>query len=111
VVLPDLGDSLDGHLIDQDSTPLTLGGTPKAAIAALSGAAATVVIGRSLHKAADLLRARSGVPDCRFDHLLGLDACDAFTLALSASLRASRYLRRSSVNGRNCRTRWSTPIS
>jgi len=83
VVLPDLGDSLDGHLIDQDSTPLTLGGTPKAAIAALSGAAATVVIGRSLHKAADLLRARSGVPDCRFDHLLGLDACDAFTLALS----------------------------
>ncbi len=83
VFLPDLGDSLDGHLIDQDSTPLTLGGTPKAAIATLGGAAATVVIGRSLHKAADLLRARSGVPDWRFGHLLGLDACDAFTLALS----------------------------
>jgi nitrogenase molybdenum-iron protein NifN len=27
--------------------------------------------------------ARSGVPDYRFDHLLGLDACDAFTLALA----------------------------
>ena len=83
VVLPDLGDSLDGHLIDQDSTPLTLGGTPKSAIAALGEAVATLVIGRSLHKAADLLRARSGVPDFRFDHLLGLDACDAFILALA----------------------------
>jgi len=83
VVLPDLGDALDGHLIEQDSTPLTLGGTPKAAIATLGDAAATVVIGRSLHKAADLLRTRSGVADFRFDHLHGLDACDAFILALA----------------------------
>ncbi|HMW56315.1 MAG: nitrogenase iron-molybdenum cofactor biosynthesis protein NifN [Candidatus Accumulibacter phosphatis] len=83
VVLPDLGDSLDGHLIDQESTPLTLGGTPKAAIAALGEATATIVIGRSLYKAADLLRARIGVPDFRFDHLLGLDACDAFILTLA----------------------------
>lgn len=83
VVLPDLDDSLDGHLIDQESTPLTFGGTPRAAIAGLGGAVASVVIGRSLHKAADLLQARSGVPDFRFDHLLGLDACDAFTVTLA----------------------------
>ncbi|EXI92728.1 MAG: Nitrogenase molybdenum-iron protein beta chain [Candidatus Accumulibacter sp. BA-94] len=83
VVLPDLGDSLDGHLIDQESTPLTLGGTSRAAIATLGRAVATVVIGRSLHQAADLLQARSGVPDFRFDHLLGLDACDAFTVTLA----------------------------
>ncbi|HCV12404.1 MAG TPA: nitrogenase iron-molybdenum cofactor biosynthesis protein NifN, partial [Candidatus Accumulibacter sp.] len=51
--------------------------------AGLGGAVATVVIGRSLHKAADLLQARSGVPDFRFDHLLGLDACDAFTVTLA----------------------------
>jgi nitrogenase molybdenum-iron protein NifN len=44
---------------------------------------ATLVIGRSLQRAADLLKTRTGVPDFRFDHLLGLDACDAFTLALS----------------------------
>jgi nitrogenase molybdenum-iron protein NifN len=110
VVLPDLGDSLDGHLIDQESTPLTLGGTPKTAIATLGEAAATVVIGRSLHKAADLLRARTGVPDFRFDHLLGLDACDAFTLAL-AEISGQPVPAPSSASGRNCRTRWSTPIS
>jgi nitrogenase molybdenum-iron protein NifN len=83
VVLPDLADSLDGHLIDADHTPLTLGGTPTSEVATLGEALATVVIGRSLQRAADLLQTRTGVPDFRFDHLLGLDACDAFTLALS----------------------------
>ncbi len=83
VMLPDIGDSLDGHLVDAETTPLTLGGTPKSEIASMGESAATLVIGRSLHKAADLLKARTGVPDHRFDHLLGLDACDAFTLALA----------------------------
>ena len=83
VLLPDIGDSLDGHLVDAETTPLTLGGTPKGEIASLGESIATLVIGRSLNKAADLLRARTGVADFRFDHLLGLDACDAFTLALS----------------------------
>lgn len=83
VVLPDIGDSLDGHLVDAETTPLTLGGTPKSEIASLGESAATLVVGRSLHKAADLLKERTGVPDYRFDHLLGLDACDAFTMALA----------------------------
>lgn len=83
LVLPDIGDSLDGHLIDQDSTPLTLGGTSRGEVATLGEAAATLVIGRSLNRAADLLKSRTGVPDFRFDHLLGLDACDAFTLVLT----------------------------
>lgn len=83
VVLPDIGDSLDGHLVDAETTPLTLGGTPRSEIAAMGESVATLVIGRSLAKAADLLKARTGVPDFRFDHLLGLTACDAFTMALS----------------------------
>ena len=83
VLLPDIGDSLDGHLVDAETTPLTLGGTPKSEITSMGESAATLVIGRSLHKAADLLKQRTGVPDHRFDHLLGLDACDAFTLALA----------------------------
>ena len=83
LLLPDIGDSLDGHLVDAETTPLTLGGTPTNEIASMGESVATLVIGRSLHKAADLLRERSGVPDHRFDHLLGLDACDAFTLALA----------------------------
>jgi len=84
VVLPDIGDSLDGHLVDAETTPLTFGGTPKSEIARMGESVATLVIGRSLCQAADLLHDRTGVPDYRFDHLLGLDACDAFTLALAA---------------------------
>ena len=34
VVFPDLSDSLDGHLTDQESSPVTVGGTPVADIAA-----------------------------------------------------------------------------
>ncbi len=83
VVLPDIGDALDGHLVDSEFTPLTLGGTPRAEIATLGESIATLVIGRSLSRAADLLKARSGVPDFRFDHLMGLDAGDAFTQTLA----------------------------
>jgi len=83
VLLPDLGDSLDGHLVPQETSSLTLGGTPHREIECLGEAAATLVVGRSLNRAADLLKARTGVPDYRFDHLLGLDACDAFTATLA----------------------------
>lgn len=83
LVLPDIADSLDGHLTQEDFTPLTVGGTPVSEIATLGEAAATVVIGRSLAGAADLLKARTGVPDFRFDTLMGLDAVDRFVLTLS----------------------------
>lgn len=83
VVLPDVGDSLDGHLVEAEFSPLTIGGTGKDEILAMGDSVATLVIGPSLHKAADLLAARTGVPDRRFDSLMGLTACDAFTLALA----------------------------
>lgn len=83
VVLPDLGDSMDGHLIEKQYTPLTLGGAPLAEIAAMGESIATLAIGRSIGAAADRLEARTGVPTFRFDHLMGLDASDAFTHALS----------------------------
>jgi nitrogenase molybdenum-iron protein NifN len=41
------------------------------------------VIGAALGQAADALKARTGVPDFRFDHLLGLDAVDGFVHTLS----------------------------
>lgn len=83
VVLPDIGDSLDGHLMDGKFSSITIGGTPKAEIEAMGESIATLVIGRSLERAADLLKRRTGVPDFRFDHLMGLDACDTFTHALA----------------------------
>lgn len=83
IVVPDLGDSLDGHLIEAGYSTLTYGGTPVAALGKLSLSTATLVIGPSIGKAADLLQKRTGVPDYRFDSLLGVEACDAFTQALS----------------------------
>ncbi|PIV87743.1 MAG: nitrogenase iron-molybdenum cofactor biosynthesis protein NifN [Hydrogenophilales bacterium CG17_big_fil_post_rev_8_21_14_2_50_63_12] len=87
VLLPDLSDSLDGHLsyreTDRESSPLTVGGTSVSEIKTLGEAGATLVIGASLNPAADLLMDRSGVPDYRFDTLMGLEAMDAFISALA----------------------------
>ncbi len=83
VVVPDLADALDGHLIAEDFIPVSLGGTPVAELATLGEAMATLVVGRSLDSAADLLHRRSGVPDYRFDGLMGLAACDRFTQRLA----------------------------
>jgi nitrogenase molybdenum-iron protein NifN len=82
VVVPDLADSLDGHLTDEDFNPLTYGGASVGEIETLGDADATLVIGRSLGPAADLLHERCGVPEFRFDHLFGLETCDAFVYAL-----------------------------
>ena len=62
VVVPDIGDSMDGHLIDKPYSPLTLGGAPLAEIATMGESIATLVIGRSIAAAADRLEARTGVP-------------------------------------------------
>jgi nitrogenase molybdenum-iron protein NifN len=83
IVLPDLADSLDGHLIEAGFSTLTYGGTPRSAVAAMTESVATLVIGPSLDYAADLLQARTGITDHRFPGLLGLDDCDAFTQALA----------------------------
>lgn len=82
VVLPDLSDSLDGHLSDVDFSPLTVGGTPVYELPALGDATATLVIGASMNAAADALKRRTGVPDFRFDHLMSLGAFDAFVQCL-----------------------------
>ncbi|MDP2142753.1 MAG: nitrogenase iron-molybdenum cofactor biosynthesis protein NifN [Gallionella sp.] len=83
LVLPDIGDSLDGHLTEMESSPLTLGGTPVTDIASMGESIATLVLGNSLFDAADFLKEQTGVPDHRFDCLMGLDAVDAFVKALA----------------------------
>jgi nitrogenase molybdenum-iron protein NifN len=83
IVVPDIGDSLDGHLTEAEYSALTIGGTPRTEIEIMGESALTLVIGPSLNKAADLLKKRTGVPDCRFAGLMGQDDCDAFTQALA----------------------------
>jgi nitrogenase molybdenum-iron protein NifN len=76
VVVPDLSDSL-GYLGESDFSPLTIGGTAVSELPTLGDGVATLVIGRSMFKTADELAERTGVPDHRFDHLMGLEAVDA----------------------------------
>jgi nitrogenase molybdenum-iron protein NifN len=83
IVVPDIGDSLDGHLTEAETSALTIGGTPRSEIEIMGESTATLVVGPSLHKAADILKTRTGVPDYRFAGLMGLDDCDAFTQALA----------------------------
>jgi nitrogenase molybdenum-iron protein NifN len=82
VLIPNLSDSLDGHLAATDFSPLTIGGTRVSALSTLGDSLATLVIGASLTKAADRLKELTGVPDYRFDHLLGLPAVDGFVHTL-----------------------------
>lgn len=83
IVLPDIGDSLDGHLVDAGYLTLTYGGTAQDDIRHLGDSAATLVIGPSLGQAADLLHDKTAVPDYRFDGLMGLHDCDNFIQTLS----------------------------
>jgi nitrogenase molybdenum-iron protein NifN len=83
LVLPDIADSLDGRLTGSDFSPITIGGTPLEEIGTLGESVATVVVGASLYKAADTLKRHTGVPDYRFNHLLGLDAVDDLVHALA----------------------------
>jgi nitrogenase molybdenum-cofactor synthesis protein NifE len=86
VVLPDLSGSLDGHLADpyrgHDFSPLTIGGARVSDMRHLGDSVATLVIGASMNVAADRLAKRTGVPDTRFPHLMGLDAVDDLVTAL-----------------------------
>jgi nitrogenase molybdenum-iron protein NifN len=83
LVMPDIGDSLDGHLTEVDTSPVTLGGTPVSDISSMGESIATLVLGSSLNEAADFLKTQTGVPDYRFDSLMGLDAVDSFVAALA----------------------------
>jgi nitrogenase molybdenum-iron protein NifN len=78
IVIPDLSDSLDGHLGEDDFSPLTIGGTDRSELLTLGDAVATLVIGKSMQKAADELNRLTKVPDYRFNHLMGLEAMDTF---------------------------------
>jgi len=82
VVIPDISDSLDGHLTEQEFSPITVGGTPTSEFLTLGDAVATLVVGASLFSAADVLKKRTGVVDYRFSSLLGMEAVDALTMAL-----------------------------
>ncbi|HLF97669.1 MAG TPA: nitrogenase iron-molybdenum cofactor biosynthesis protein NifN [Methylococcaceae bacterium] len=82
-IVPDISDSLDGHLTDQEFSPVTVGGAPVSELATLGDACATLVIGASLHKCGKLLEQRTGMPSLFFEHLHGLEANDRLVATLA----------------------------
>ncbi len=83
LLIPDLSNSLDGHLDDVDFSPLTTGGVSVADIATAGESIATLAVGESLFSAASLLTKKTGVPNYAFGHLLGLDLVDRWFATLS----------------------------
>lgn len=83
MVVPDISDSLDGHLTEDEFSALTVGGTLVSEFATMGDAVASIAVGASLKKASALLHERTGVPEYLLDSLIGLDATDALIMALT----------------------------
>lgn len=84
MLVPNLADSLDGHLGPERLNSVSQGGVAVDDIIHLGQATATLVFGKSLASAADLLAVRTGVPSYSFTQLLGLQATDALLMRLAA---------------------------
>lgn len=83
LMVPDLADSFDGHLPENDFNPLTTGGTPVSEISSMGESIATLVVGPSLYASAQALYERTGVSNYYFDSLLGLQQMDELVMTLS----------------------------
>ena len=83
MLVPDISESLDGSLTEDEFSPVTIGGTPISEVYTLGEAKATLVIGASLRLAGNLLQEITGVPSFHFDHLYGLQANDQLVAALA----------------------------
>ncbi len=80
--LPDLGQSLDGHIASEFHAA-TIGGVSLDEIHAMSKASWTIAIGEHMRRAAKAMSAKTGTPYRLFDRLTGLGATDDFLMFLS----------------------------
>lgn len=78
VILPDLTQSMDGHLAAGDYSSLTQGGTPLRLMEQLGQSVATFVIGVSLARVAALMEPRGRGICVRLPHLMTLAQMDDF---------------------------------
>nr|WP_318381724.1 nitrogenase iron-molybdenum cofactor biosynthesis protein NifN [uncultured Enterobacter sp.] len=78
VMVPDLSQSLDGHLASGDFQPVTQGGCPQRQIALMGQNLGSVVLGVSLKRAASLLSSHGKGDVVTLPHLMTLETCDAF---------------------------------
>lgn len=82
IILPDIADSLDGH-IPEVLSATSMGGVALSEVATMGESIATLVIGRQMLSSAIELEERTGVPYTLFDRLTGLEANDRLLMQLS----------------------------
>lgn len=78
MLIPNLYDSLDGHLSDEGYNPLTTGGLAVDDLKTAGESVATMVIGESLAQAGRTMFDKTGVPSYSFEHLMTLEAVDSW---------------------------------
>lgn len=76
-MLPDLSQSLDGHLANGDFNPVTQGGTSQRQIEQMGQSLTTITIGSSLNCAASLMAMRSRGMALNLPHLMTLENMDS----------------------------------
>lgn len=81
VVLPDISESLDGH-VSENWTGTSLGGTTSEDIASMAESAFTLAIGESMRRAANLIEQRALIPSRVFQSVTGLKPVDALIRTL-----------------------------
>lgn len=82
IMIPDLGQSLNGHLADASWQPFSDQGTQVTELCQLHHSVATLVFGASLRQAGDLIQQQTQIPSHYFDHWLGMAATDQLLLCL-----------------------------
>ena len=83
IAVPDLSESLDGHLSDGEYTATTTGGTTLADLKSVGASAFTLAFGESMRGAAEILKERFGTEYQVVSRLTGLKAVDEFLMKLS----------------------------
>jgi nitrogenase molybdenum-iron cofactor biosynthesis protein NifN len=83
IAVPDLSDSLDGHLTDGDFSAITTGGTSVTDLKSLGASTFTLACGESMRGAAKILQQRFGTEYQVFPRLIGLKAVDDFIVKLA----------------------------
>ncbi len=76
LVIPDISDSLDGHLAKSDYSATSTGGTPVSSIRNVSNSVLTVVMGESLLPTAKWLQKRFDIPYLTWE--MGMKSTDKF---------------------------------
>lgn len=90
LVIPDLSESMDGHLEDNDYNAKTPGGTSLEQLKQLARSRFTIAIGESMRPTAEVLQQKFGTKYELFPRLAGLNAVDQFLWLLAKMAAENR---------------------